>query len=193
MMFYKESFKCNYFKIRFTNFMDKDSDMSFKQFYLITLMCFIFLPSYADLPSSSKLTSLKQKVDSQIATYYRIQNGGGTCLEVISAQTKQSGGVVQASACHTGANQKWRLDGARLKLASGKCLQPSGDPKVAGTRLQIDNCNNSTKQQWKYENGQLKTTSNTCIEILPADLKKNGGIVQLAICQAGQHQQWKPL
>jgi len=64
---------------------------------------------------------------------------------------------------------------------------------VIGTRVQIANCSDAPKQKWRYENNLLKTPANTCMEILPADLNKNGGIVQIAKCKGGRHQQWKPL
>jgi len=167
--------------------------MTYRRFFLIPLILCLLTPSYGGLPSSDKLKSLKQAVDKELAKYFRIQNSWGKCLEVPNAQSTTHGGVVRVWACGTGSNQKWKLVGSQVKLAGGKCLQPAGDPKVLGTRLQIANCNESAKQKWRYEKKQLITPANTCIEILPADLNKNGGIVQLAACKGSRHQLWKPL
>jgi|GEM_PF-1396681 len=167
--------------------------MKLQQVLTILLMIFIMIPSYAGLPSSDQLRALKDSAEKEMAKYFRVQNSWGKCLEVNRAQAKNHGGKVQVSACGTGAHQKWKLDGARVKLASGKCLEPVGNPKIAGTGLQIANCNASAKQKWSYVKGQLKTPANTCVEVLPADLNKNGGKVQIAACNGGKHQQWKPI
>ena len=167
--------------------------MTFGRFILIPLMFCVIVPSYGGLPSSDQLRALRESAEKEMAKYFRVQNSWGKCMEVIHAKAKIHGAPVRVWDCGDGVNQLWKLEGAQLKLASRKCLQPTGDPKMLGTRLQIANCNNSPKQKWRYEKGLLKTTANTCIEVRPADLNKNGGIVQIAACKGSRHQIWKVL
>lgn len=167
--------------------------MNMRLLLLLVSISFMTLPTHAGLPSSDKLKSLKSKVDKELEKYFQIQNSWGKCLEVTKGKAQTAGTLVHVSACNAGANQKWKLDGARVKLAGGKCLQPAGAPKNPGTRLQITNCNNKPIQNWRYEKGQLITPAGTCVEVLPADLNKNGGKVQIAKCNGSRHQQWQPL
>jgi len=167
--------------------------MKYKHFLFTIVLAGFITPSLAGLPASEQLKALKKSAEKEMAKFFRVQNSWGKCLEVARAQAKQHGALVQASVCGKGANQKWTLDGAQVKLASGKCLQPAGNPMTPGTRLQIANCNGAPKQKWKYVKEQLITPANTCVEILPAELNKNGAKVQINKCNGSKHQQWKPL
>ena len=80
-----------------------------------------------------------------------------------------------------------------VKSASGKCLQAKANPQTIGSRIEIADCNGAAEQIWGYQNKQFITSANTCLEVMQADKNKDGGIVQIASCNAkAQHQQWVP-
>lgn len=166
--------------------------MSFKPLLMLLLALMFVSPAQADLPSKEKLKALKAKVEQEMAKYFRIQNGGGKCLEVVREQAKANGGQVRVWDCDIGAHQKWTLDGTQVKLANKMCLQTMGDAKVVGTGIQIWACSGAPTQVWNYVNGQLQTPAKTCLQVLPNEVNNNGALVQLGACAPGPHQQWKP-
>ena len=121
----------------------------------------------------------------------------GRCLDVDGMSTSD-GARVQQYSCNGGANQRWRLravDGGRWEIvgmASGRCLQTSGDGAGAGATL--GTCAGMPRQRWEaVRTGNtfaLRSPNGLCLEV-NGDSRSNGASVELAACSGAAYQQWQ--
>ncbi|NUT46718.1 MAG: RICIN domain-containing protein [Saccharothrix sp.] len=91
-------------------------------------------------------------------TYTVGTSTSGSCLDISGASTADNAAVIQYT-CHSGTNQRFRLQPvtvsgatntfALVSVSSGKCVAPSGDGAAANTALVQLGCTNATSRVWR--------------------------------------------
>lgn len=124
----------------------------------------------------------------------------GKCLDVNGASTASGAAVIQW-ACHTGANQKWKLEDAgggywRVKAGhSSMCLDLASQSTANAVGLVQATCGNGTSQQWATEDvggGALRLKSRysgLCVDVDRANKDDGASVIQYA-CFDSANQQW---
>jgi hypothetical protein len=127
--------------------------------------------------------------------WVNLQAGGGTCLDVLGANS-QNGTPVHLWQC--GSNnpaQQWTTPGDNTYRAFGKCLDARGGGTSNGTVVQIWDCNGTGAQKWVSINTVGATTtlmnpqSGRCLDKFNGGTT-NGTPVQLWDCNGTAAQRW---
>jgi hypothetical protein len=69
----------------------------------------------------------------------------------VKGDVKKGGSLLQLWDCNDAPNQKWSIDGGRLRNGGGKCMDVNGDVNKNGSGVQIWDCNDAINQKWSYQ------------------------------------------
>ncbi len=83
-------------------------------------------------------------VDAQIK-----HTPSGKCVDV-SGNNSANGTKIILWSCHGGNNQKWKVEGGKIKGLAGKCLDVPGGNTANGTQMQLWSCGGGNpNQRWE--------------------------------------------
>ncbi|MFR9720392.1 RICIN domain-containing protein [Aeromonas diversa] len=112
----------------------------------------------------------------------------GKCLDITGGV--RQGNRLQLWECHGGENQRFRLDGERVRVGD-KCLDVAGDRREPGARVVAWECHDGSNQQWRRERDRLiSRSSGLCLDVAQGR-NDNGTPLILWQCHGRDNQRFR--
>jgi hypothetical protein len=110
-----------------------------------------------------------------------IRAANGLCMDV-EGGTSAPGAAVQLSACHGGANQKWFLEGGRIRSQAGLCIGMRDADRHA---MMVDCATFPSVESWHFA-GPVRINGQ-CMQL--AGASADGTTIERAACDTRRNDQ----